>query len=218
MRTTLSFSPTGYNPMMSVSTDKGKGLEVPIFQVNVFSYQDVHRPVVKGISYASDRLAGKSFEFDLARSVRTVSGLSPEPDEQVFVEVIPHRDGFKEGILCIREDIANVKIGTPRKDIFQEGSPTKFVGRIIADCSVEALGNIPGRITLAISNDRTRELLGRLKKSGAAVSAAETSTEQDTCVPFHRAVMAELEGWHKFWLEASIDDILRRCSDGGPEV
>lgn len=218
MRTTLSFSPTGYNPMMSVSTDKGKGLEVPIFQVNVFSYQDEHRPVVKGISYASDRLAGKSFEFDLARSVRTVSGLSPEPDEQVFVEVIPHRDGFKEGILCIREDIANTAVGTPRKDIFKEGSPTQFVARILADCTIGALDNLPGEMTLAHSHAETRQLLDRLKAAGELVVSSETLAELDSSSAAHRAVMEELETCQKFWLEASIDDILRRCSNGGSEV
>ena len=218
MKTIFSFTPTGYNPVMTVSTDEGKTLDVPIFQVNVFSYRDNRRAVINAISYASDQLSGKSFEFDLGRPVRTIVGITPEADEQVFVEIIPHRDGFKEGILCIREDIANVKMGTPRKDIFHEDSPTKFVGRIIADCSIEALGSIPGQITLAISQDRTIELWDRLKKSGAAVSAAETLTELDSCVPFHRAVMAELEGWHKFWLEASIDDILWSCSHGGAEV
>lgn len=206
--------PEDFLPILTFVSEDGQKEEVQVFQFNVFRLEPDETPKILFVSYEADTACSLDVEVEQLSHVRVHKTCDPGPDERVFLEVQQHRDGFREAILYIREDIAGLTTGPIQKDLFRSDEPMRFIGRIIAESRVCAFGNLSGYQTLLNSSDGFFALRSRIEKAREAIQTAVTPSEFDAVAGQLRDDLKELETRCKFWVDSTPEEILRRYGDG----
>lgn len=204
-----------YRLGLRFETDGAEPLNVQIDEVDIFSSAEGRNKVVAAAhdlrALRKLLLKDQKLELVLPHTIRVLPDFfSSGPDEVLFVEKQTSGRGQTWTTLCIREDIAKLRlVGEPEKMVERMDDLNTFMGRVVQKAVIGLLCDLECVQTLADTR-KAFPLRVELRKAREALATATEIASFDKAAKDARDSLQALSELKVLWNTATVDTIIKR--------